>query len=80
MSGLRHGGTGLAAALSAHVVEHAEAIVTEVQLRVATFNPAAVRLYARAGLRQYGLERRALRAGNEYFDEALRALWIGQPG
>ena len=73
-------GTGLAAALVAHVVEHAEAIVEEVQLRVATSNPAAVRLYARAGFRQYGLERRAMRVGNEYFDEALMALWVGPPG
>lgn len=72
-------GTGLAAALVARVLEQARGIVEEVRLTVVASNPAAVRLYTRAGFRQYGLERRALKVGNEYHDELLMALQLS-PG
>ena len=73
-------GSGLAAALVARVVEHAADVVEEVQLTVAAANPAALRLYARAGFVQYGLDRRALRLGDQYFDEMLMALPLRRPG
>ncbi len=67
-------GTGLATALVMRVVEHADGLVEEVRLTVAATNTAAVRLYTRIGFVQYGLERRALRVGDQFYDELLMAL------
>ena len=58
-------GSGLATALVARVVKHAKDIVEEIQLTVAASNLAAVRLYARVGFVQYGLDRRALKIGDQ---------------
>ena len=73
-------GTGLGAALVACVLEHAAQVVEEVRLTVVASNTAAVRLYARAGFEQYGLERRALRIDDHYHDELLMALPLNRPG
>jgi len=73
-------GTGLGPSLVARVLEHAMQIVEEVRLTVVATNTAAVRLYERAGFEQYGLERRALKIGNDYHDEALMALSPLRPG
>jgi RimJ/RimL family protein N-acetyltransferase len=67
-------GTGLAAALVQQVVEHARTLVEEVCLTVVTSNAAARHLYSAAGFKEYGLERRALKVGSEYYDEVLMAL------
>ena len=67
-------GTGLAAALVQQVVEHARTRVEEVCLTVVTSNASARRLYNAAGFKEYGLERRALKVGSEYYDEVLIAL------
>ena len=67
-------GTGLAAALVQQVLEHARTLVEEVCLTVVTSNVAARRLYCAAGFKEYGLERRALRVGSEYYDEVLMVL------
>jgi ribosomal protein S18 acetylase RimI-like enzyme len=67
-------GTGLAAALVERVMGEAQGIVKEIQLRVVTSNQAAVRLYTRFGLKEYGLERRALKIGARYYDELLMAF------
>jgi RimJ/RimL family protein N-acetyltransferase len=67
-------GTGLAAALVQQVVEHARTLVEEVCLTVVTSNAAARRLYSAAGFKEYGLERRALKVGSEYYDEVLMTL------
>jgi RimJ/RimL family protein N-acetyltransferase len=72
-------GTGLAAALVQRVIEHAQPLVEEICLTVVASNAAAHRLYGSAGFEQYGLERRALKIGNEYFDEVLMALPLRQP-
>jgi ribosomal protein S18 acetylase RimI-like enzyme len=66
--------TGLGAALVQHVVEHARPLVEEICLTVVASNVAACRLYSAAGFKEYGLERRALKVGREYFDEVLMAL------
>ena len=73
-------GSGLAPTLIARVVEHATDAVEEIQLTVAASNLAAVRLYARAGFVQYGLDRRALKIGDQYFDEMLMTLPLRQLG
>jgi RimJ/RimL family protein N-acetyltransferase len=67
-------GTGLAAALVQRAVEHAFTLVEEICLTVVTSNVAACRLYRAAGFKEYGLERRALKVGSEYYDEMLMAL------
>ncbi len=72
-------GTGLGTALVAQVIEHAAQVVEEVRLTVVASNTAAVRLYARAGFEQYGLERRALKVGDRYYDELLMALALTRP-
>ena len=72
-------GTGLGAALAARVLEHAAQVVEEVRLTVVASNTAAVRLYARAGFEQYGLERRALKVDDHYHDELLMALPLNRP-
>lgn len=73
-------GTGLAAALVACLLEQAATIVEAVQLSVAATNTAAVRLYARAGFREYGVERRALKIGDRYCDGLLMERELAEPG
>jgi ribosomal protein S18 acetylase RimI-like enzyme len=72
-------GTGLAASLVQRVIEQARPSLEELLLTVVTSNIAACRLYLRAGFEQYGLERRALKIGNDYYDEALMALSLLRP-
>ena len=66
-------GTGLAASLVQRVIEQAPPFLEEILLTVVASNAAACRLYRAAGFEQYGLERRALKIGNNYYDEALMA-------
>lgn len=67
-------GTGLAASLVQRVIEHARPLVEEICLTVVASNATAHRLYRAAGFEQYGLERRALKVGDQYYDEVLMAL------
>jgi len=71
-------GKGLAESLVQRVIEQARPSLEEVLLTVVASNVAACRLYRRAGFEQYGLERRALKLGNDYCDEALMALSLRQ--
>jgi RimJ/RimL family protein N-acetyltransferase len=72
-------GSGLAAALVQRVIEQARGTVEEICLRVVASNTIAHRLYSAAGFEPYGLERRALKIGDEYFDEVLMALPLRKP-
>jgi len=67
-------GTGLAASLVQRVIEQARPFLEDIVLTVVVSNVAACRLYRKAGFEQYGLERRALKVGETYYDEALMAL------
>jgi ribosomal protein S18 acetylase RimI-like enzyme len=67
-------GTGLAASLVQRVIEQARPFLEEILLVVVASNVAACRLYRAAGFEQYGREQRALKIGDEYYDEALMAL------
>jgi len=69
-------GTGLAASLLQHVIEHARPLVEEIRLTVMASNTAAHRLYSAAGFEPYGLERRALKVGDNYYDDVLMALLL----
>jgi RimJ/RimL family protein N-acetyltransferase len=72
-------GTGLAASLVQRVIEQAQPLVEEICLTVVASNAAAHRLYRAAGFEQYGLERRALKVGDEYYDDVLMALPLQAP-
>jgi len=67
-------GRGLAAALVHQVLAHARALVEQVCLTVVASNIAARRLYTAAGFQEYGLERRGLKVGTEYYDQVLMVL------
>ncbi len=67
-------GSGLAASLVQRVIEHARTLVEEINLTVVASNAAALRLYSAADFKQYGVERRALKIGDTYYDEVLMAL------
>jgi RimJ/RimL family protein N-acetyltransferase len=71
---------GIAGALIDAIVAAARGQVEEIQLSVVTTNVAAVALYARAGFRSYGLERRALKIGEVFLDEHLMALNLAGEG
>jgi RimJ/RimL family protein N-acetyltransferase len=67
-------GTGLAASLLQRVIEQARPLVEEINLTVIASNFAAHRLYSTAGFEQYGLERRALKIDDAYYDEVFMSL------
>jgi RimJ/RimL family protein N-acetyltransferase len=67
-------GTGLAASLLQRVIEQARPLVEEIRLTVMASNAVAHRLYSAAGFEPYGLERRALKVGDHYYDDMLMAL------
>jgi ribosomal protein S18 acetylase RimI-like enzyme len=72
-------GTGLAAQLVQQVIEHARPLVEDISLTVVASNTAALRLYSAAGFEPYGIERRSLKVGEEYFDEVLMARSLREP-
>ena len=72
-------GTGLAACLVQRVIEHARALVEEICLTVVASNTAGRRLYSAAGFEPYGIERRALKIGEEYFDDVLMTRPLREP-
>jgi RimJ/RimL family protein N-acetyltransferase len=65
---------GVGRALVAGVVDIARDQVEVVQLAVISENVGARRLYESFGFVEYGLERKALRQGDRYYDEVLMAL------
>jgi ribosomal protein S18 acetylase RimI-like enzyme len=67
---------GLGAKLIDRVLQHARGIggIAVVQLGVGCDNHAARALYERMGFKIYGIERKALKVGDRYIDEELRAL------
>jgi RimJ/RimL family protein N-acetyltransferase len=67
-------GRGLATVLLRQLIKEAQGAYEEIYLSVVTSNEAATKLYAAAGFVRYGLERRALKIGERYYDEALMAL------
>ncbi len=55
------------------VIDHARQNVEVVQLTVIKENQRAVRLYARLGFVEYGVERKSLKQDGRYWDEVLMA-------
>lgn len=75
--GLR--GTGAAEALVEALVADARGLVEVIHLSVVADNRRACRFYDRLGFAVYGLERRALKVGDRYYDEELRARFLIDP-
>jgi ribosomal protein S18 acetylase RimI-like enzyme len=70
-----HRRTGLADQLVQAVIDAARASGAAVlQLTVTAGNAPAQSLYKRMGFQNYGLERRALKVGDRFYDEELMAL------
>ncbi|MCG8359416.1 MAG: GNAT family N-acetyltransferase [Kiloniellales bacterium] len=69
-------GTGLAAAMIEAVVEHARGQVEQILLSVIVDNERARRFYERMGFEAYGMERRALKIGERYYDEEFRVRFL----
>jgi ribosomal protein S18 acetylase RimI-like enzyme len=73
--GARRGGVGRQ--LVETIIETARGRVEVVQLTVVAGNEGARRLYAGLGFEEYGLEKKALKLGDLYFDEILMAKDLG---
>jgi GNAT superfamily N-acetyltransferase len=65
---------GLGTALVSGVIEHARGRVDQLQAAVVTTAEPARALYRKLGFEPYGLEPRALKVGQEYFDQELLVL------
>jgi RimJ/RimL family protein N-acetyltransferase len=64
-------GRGLGEALVRQVVDHAADHVIVLEAGVGIFNTGARRTYHKLGFRPYGIERKALRIGDTFYDEEL---------
>ena len=67
-------GTELAVKLVQALLEHARQEVELVQLCVVSSNEQARRCYEKCGFEVYGVEPKALKVGESYFDELL--MWV----
>ena len=72
-------GTGAARRLVEAVIAHARSEVELIQLAVVSSNEPAQRLYAAMGFSEYGLEERALKLGEQYFDDVLMVRFLSAP-
>ena len=76
-----HRGTGMAAALIEHLVEHARAHVLQVHLGVWSENVPAIKLYERLGFEHYATEPRYLFVNGRFIDEHLMVRFLDKaPG
>lgn len=69
-------GEGLGTALVSAVIAHARGRVAQLDAAVVTDNAPARRLYQKLGFRAYGLEPRALKVGERYYDQELLVLML----
>lgn len=71
-----HRGSGMAAALVEHLLEHARHHVLQVHLGVWSENVPAIRLYQRLGFQTYGTEPRYLFVNGRFIDEHLMVRFL----
>ncbi|MGH6899254.1 MAG: GNAT family N-acetyltransferase [Geminicoccaceae bacterium] len=76
--GERRRGHGLGRALVARVIEHARDRVAQLHAAVVTGNAVAGGLYRDLGFVTYGIEPRALKVGERYFDQELMVLMLDE--
>ncbi|MET3414856.1 GNAT family N-acetyltransferase [Methylobacterium sp. 1030] len=66
--------SGIGAALLREAIDYSVISIEELTLSVGANNDAAVALYKSVGFKAYGLERRALKIGDIYYDGASMSL------
>ena len=71
-------GTGIAEAIVQAVLDHAANHVEQILLSVITNNARARHFYGKMGFVAYGLEKRALKIGDSYYDEEFRVRFLDQ--
>jgi len=69
-------GSGLAEKILDAVVDYARGEVEQLLLSVIEDNGRARRFYEKMGFEPYGLERRALKIGDRYYDEEFRVKFL----
>ncbi|MEM7026146.1 MAG: GNAT family N-acetyltransferase, partial [Pseudomonadota bacterium] len=69
-------GAGLGEALVQAVIDHARGQVEQLHVAVVTSAKTARRLYRRLGFVPYGIEPRALKVGQEHFDQELLVMLL----
>lgn len=69
-------GTGLAKAMVEAALDHARGRVEQVLISVITDNERARRFYEKMGFEAYGVEPRALKMNDKYFDEEFRVKFL----
>jgi ribosomal protein S18 acetylase RimI-like enzyme len=72
----RQRGHGLGRALVTQVIEHARGRVAQLHAAVVTGNAIACELYRDLGFVTYGVEPRALKVAERYFDQELMVLML----
>jgi ribosomal protein S18 acetylase RimI-like enzyme len=74
--------TGIGRAVLLSLLAHAVKVegIEQVALSVGTTQTAAVALYQSLGFRSFGTERRALKIGEQYFDQEHMVLEVGASG
>ncbi len=72
-------GLGLGKRLVEQVIDHASRHVIMLEAAVGTTNESARRTYHALGFRPYGIERKALRVGDVFYDEELLFIEFGAP-
>jgi ribosomal protein S18 acetylase RimI-like enzyme len=70
----RYRGKGIATRLIETLISHAKSRIIQLHLKCVTNNMHAVTLYQKHGFAIYGTEPRALKIGNDFFDEYLMVL------
>jgi RimJ/RimL family protein N-acetyltransferase len=65
-------GTGVAEAMVEAVLDHARGQVEQILISVITNNERARHFYEKMGFHAYGLEKRAFKIGEDYYDEEFR--------
>ena len=69
-------GSGIAHLVVDAVIARAQAHYEIIHARVVSSNGRARRFFDRIGFKLYGVERRAIKVGSEYFDEEMRAKFL----
>lgn len=73
-------GKGIAKALMNEAINKARSLegIEQIHLTVVSSNSSAIRLYSSLGFELYGTEKRALKIGEDYFDEDFMVLFLNE--
>jgi len=71
-------GKGIAKALMNEAIKKARTLngIEQIHLAVVSSNASAIRLYSSLGFEAYGTEKRALKIGEDYFDEDFMVIFL----